>query len=214
MTAASTPTATITAAMVGATTGATTDALADIRLRPLTAADSLDDLTALLHQSYASLAAQGWNFTAVDQPVSLTAQRVSAGQCIVAEQADEAGRPRLVGTVMVRGPYRPGVDAWSLDTPCYTEAGTAILSQLAVHPDCRGRGLGERLMDGAEDWARREGYTAVALDTAMPAIALRQRYERRGYVLLGDVQWEGKTYRSVLMRKALGHAPEAGGLRA
>ncbi|ALV08789.1 GNAT family N-acetyltransferase [Roseateles depolymerans] len=195
-----------------------TAATSDIRLRPLTAADSLEALTALLHQSYASLAAQGWNFTAVDQPVSLTAKRVSVGQCIVAEQehvpetvsGNAPGRWRLVGTVMVRGPYRPGVDAWSLDAPCFTEAGTAILSQLAVHPDCRGKGLGERLMDAAEDWARREGYTAVALDTAMPAMALRQRYERRGYALLGDVQWEGKTYRSVLMRKALGHAPQAG----
>ncbi len=207
-----------------------TAAIPDIRLRPLNAADSLEALTALLHQSYASLAAQGWNFTAVDQPVSLTAKRVSAGQCIVAEQAhasedgpetvsgnasgNASGQWRLVGTVMVRGPYRPGVDAWILDAPCYTEAGTAILSQLAVHPDCRGQGLGERLMDAAEDWARQEGYTAVALDTAMPAMALRRRYERRGYVLLGDVQWEGKTYRSVLMRKALGHAPQAGDRQA
>ncbi|MBB3197277.1 GNAT family N-acetyltransferase [Roseateles terrae] len=181
----------------------------DVRLRPLTPADSLELLTSLLHQAYASLAAQGWNFTAVDQPVSLTAKRVSAGQCLLAEQLDAQGAARLVGTVMVRGPYRPGVDAWTLDAPCYNEPGTAILSQLAVHPDCRGLGLGERLMDAAEDWARTEGYTAVALDTALPAVALRQRYERRGYVQVGDVQWEGKTYRSVLMRKALSAAVPA-----
>jgi GNAT superfamily N-acetyltransferase len=177
-----------------------------IHIRPLTAADSLEALTALLHQAYASLAAQGWNFTAVDQPVSLTAKRVASGQCFLAEEMDSQGQRRLVGTVMVRGPYRPGVDAWSLDTPCFTDPANAILSQLAVHPDCRGQGLGERLMDTAEAWAREQGYQAVALDTAMPALALRQRYERRGYVTVGDVQWEGKTYRSVLMRKPLSSA--------
>ena len=34
------------------------------RIRPFTAADSPEQLTALLHTAYATLAAQGWNFTA------------------------------------------------------------------------------------------------------------------------------------------------------
>jgi GNAT superfamily N-acetyltransferase len=87
--------------------------------------------------------------------------------------------------------------------PLYTTPGTAILSQLAVHPDCRGLGLGERLIDAAEAWAREQGFTQLALDTAEPAVALRRRYERRGYVTAGSVQWQGKTYVSVLMRKPL-----------
>ncbi|MFG6460387.1 GNAT family N-acetyltransferase [Roseateles sp. DXS20W] len=169
-------------------------------IRPLQPSDSLDDLTQLLHAAYASLAAQGWNFTAVDQPVEVTRQRLAGAQAFVAEQ-----HGRLVGTVAVRGP-KPVGEAYIGDpSPAlYTTPGTAILSQLAVHPDCRGHGLAERLIDAAEAWARAQGFTQIALDTAEPAAALRARYARRGYVEVGTVQWAGKTYRSVLMCKPLG----------
>lgn len=168
-------------------------------IRPLIAGDCLTELTALLHASYASLAAQGWNFTAVDQSVEVTRQRLNEAQGFVAELDG-----RLVGTVAVRGPKPPG-EAYIADPPppLYTTPGTAILSQLAVHPDCRGQGVGERLIDAAEAWAAARGFTQIALDTAEPASALRRRYERRGYVTVGGVQWQGKTYASVLMSKSL-----------
>ena len=168
-------------------------------IRPLSDDDCLHALTELLHRSYASLAEQGWNFTAVDQPVSVTRDRLAGAQGFVAELDG-----RLVGTIAVRGP-KPAGEAYIADPPppLYTTPGTAILSQLAVHPDCRGLGLGERLIDAAEAWAREQGFAQLALDTAEPATALRRRYERRGYVTVGGVQWQGKTYASVLMTKAL-----------
>lgn len=170
-----------------------------LTIRPLTADDCLIGLTALLHISYASLAEQGWNFTAVDQSVDVTRDRLAGAQGFIAELD---GRP--VGTVAVRGP-KPPDEAYIADPPppLYTTPGTAILSQLAVHPDCRGLGLGERLIDAAEAWAREQGFAQLALDTAEPAEALRRRYERRGYVTVGGVQWQGKTYASVLMCKPL-----------
>jgi GNAT superfamily N-acetyltransferase len=170
-----------------------------ITIRQLATNDSLDDLTRLLHAAYASLAAQGWNFTAVDQSVEVTGQRLAEAQCFVA-----VAQARFVGTVAVRGPKRAD-EAYIVDPPppLYTTPGTAILSQLAVHPDCRGQGVGERLMDAAEGWAREQGFTQLALDTAEPAVALRRRYERRGYIAAGRVQWQGKTYASVLMSKPL-----------
>lgn len=174
-----------------------------VTLRPLAATDSLQELTALLHKAYAALGAQGWNFTAVDQSVELTAKRVVGGGCLVA--VDEGGR--LVGTVNMRGPYRPEQDAWSLATPWYLRDETAILSQFAVDPDCQGQGLGARLMDAAEAWAAQRGYLHVALDTAEPAEPLQRRYAQRGYRTAGRTQWEGKTYASVLMAKALPHSP-------
>lgn len=168
-------------------------------IRPLHASDSLAELTALLHAAYASLAAQGWNFTAVDQTVDVTRERLAGAQAFVAERAG-----RLVGTIAVRGPKTAG-EAYIADPPpaLYTTPGTAILAQLGVHPDCRGLGLGEQLIDAAEAWARAQGFTQIALDTAEPATALRRRYERRGYATVGGVQWQGKTYASVLMVKAL-----------
>lgn len=174
-----------------------------IEIRPLQPDDSLEALTALLHKSYASLAAQGWNFTAVDQPVDVTRERVAMGQAFVAEHAG-----RLVGTVTI-SPPKPASGQYLRDPvpACYTEPRTAILAQLAVHPDLRGQRLGEQLMDVAEAWASANGYAQVALDTAKPAEQLQRRYERRGYVHVGEIQWQGKTYGSVLMVKAL--KPEA-----
>jgi GNAT superfamily N-acetyltransferase len=168
-------------------------------IRPLRPSDSLEDLTALLHLAYASLAAQGWNFTAVDQSVEVTRQRLAQAQCFVV-----VAQGRFVGTVAVRGP-KPAGEAYIADPPAplYTTPGTAILSQLGVHPDWRGQGVGERLMDAAEAWALEQGFAQLALDTAEPAVALRRRYERRGYVAAGRVQWQGKTYASVLMCKPL-----------
>ena len=172
-------------------------------IRPLQPSDSLDELTRLLHAAYATLAAQGWNFTAVDQSVEVTRQRLSEAQGFVA-----VADGRFVGTVAVRGP-RPAEETYTADPPppLYTTPGTAIVSQLAVHPDSRGLGIGEKLMDATEAWALAEGFSQLALDTAEPALALRRRYERRGYVVVGRVHWRGKTYVSVLMRKALTPVP-------
>lgn len=172
-------------------------------IRPLQPSDSLEELTRLLHASYASLAAQGWNFTAVDQSVEVTRERVSAGQAWVAEREG-----RLVGTIAMSGP-KPANGHYLRDPvpDCYTRPGHAILAQLAVHPDERGQGLAEKLMDAAEAWAADQGYTHVALDTAEPAVQLQRRYARRGYARVGEVQWAGKTYRSVLMLKPLQPQP-------
>ncbi|MBB5203211.1 GNAT superfamily N-acetyltransferase [Inhella inkyongensis] len=170
-----------------------------ISIQPWGPEHSPEQLTSLLHRAYATLAAQGWNFTAANQSVEVTRQRIAQGQTWVAQRAGE-----WVGTVQVRGP-KPADENYLLDPApaLYTQAGTAILSQLAVHPDCRGQGLAERLMDAAEAWAKAQGFQRVALDTALPAQALRARYQRRGYVEQGQLQWTGKTYASVLMCKAL-----------
>jgi GNAT superfamily N-acetyltransferase len=175
-----------------------------IAIRPLQADDSIEQLTRLLHQAYASLAVQGWNFTAVDQSVEVTRQRVASGQAFVAERQGQ-----FVGTVTITPP-KPA-DGRYLGDPVpavYTQPGTAILAQLAVHPEQRGLGLAERLMDAAEAWAGAQGYAQVALDTAKPAEQLQRRYARRGYAHVGEVQWAGKTYASVLMVKTLVGAPK------
>lgn len=170
-----------------------------IDIRPLRESDDLQALTDLLHTAYATLMAQGWNFTAATQSVQTTRERVAAGQAFVAEREG-----RLLGTVTI-APPKPADGRYLGDAvpAIYTAAGHAILAQLAVHPDERGQGLAERLMDAAETWAQAQGYSHVALDTAQPAEALRRRYARRGYVEVGEVQWEGKSYASVLMLKPL-----------
>lgn len=173
-----------------------------ITIRPLAARDSFAELTELLHRAYAPLATRGMNFTAATQEVALTRKRAAEGQCYV---ADAAGR--MVGTVTVAGPYDEATAPWSIEAPWYRDPDTAHFHQFAVDPSMQGRGLGRRLVAQCEAWARERRFRWIALDTAEPAAELRSLYRRLGYAEVGTVQWQGKTYRSVAMRKTLNRAP-------
>lgn len=173
--------------------------LADLLLRPLAPGDSLAALTALLHRAYAPLAAAGMNFTAASQTEAATADRVAHGHCLLALRGDQ-----LLGTVTLGGTHDANRQPWARATPWYLRDDVAYLHQFAVDPVAQGAGVGQVLMQAAETYAHAQGYRAVALDTALPANHLRQRYARAGYVERHDLQWAGKAYRSALMVKALG----------
>jgi uncharacterized damage-inducible protein DinB len=58
-----------------------------------------------------------------------------------------------------------------------------------------------------ERWAREHGYKRMALDVAEPAVELRALHRSLGYVDVSTVQWDGKSYRSVVMEKPLDQSP-------
>ena len=164
----------------------------DLQLRPLATTDSVVELTALLHRAYARLGAMGLNYTAVDQTPDVTAERLRGGTCFVVAQGG-----RLVGTILVHPPYASNDCAW------FTRPGVACVHQFAVDPSLQGGGVGRRLLQRAEDWAREHGFTEVAMDTAEPATHLVAFYGRLGYEVVDTVQWDGKVYRSVVLHKRL-----------
>ncbi len=176
-------------------------AVARAELRPLAPSDSLESLTALLHRAYSRLGAMGLNYTAVDQTVAVTAQRVASGQCFVAEHEG-----RLVGTVTVGGAWDVQRVPGARQCPWYLRRDIAHLHQLGVEPGAQGQGIGTALIVACEQWAREQGLGAIALDTAAPASHLRARYARLGYSDADEVQWSGKTYRTVIMVKPLAGA--------
>ena len=174
-------------------------------IRPLAPSDSLEALTALLHRAYAPLGAMGLNYTAVDQSVDATARRFASGHGFVAEQGGV-----IVGTVVVNGPLDADEKPDARACAWYLRRDVAHLHQLGVEPAAQGRGIGQALIAACERWAVERGFRAIALDTAMPATHLRQRYAAFGYAEVGDVQWSGKRYRTVIMVKPLsGEAPTA-----
>lgn len=161
-------------------------------IRPLNEADSLVELTALLHRSYAKLSAMGLNYTAVDQSVETTARRVSSGVCFVAMIEQE-----LVGTILVRPTHEAS------HCEFFTQAGVATAHQFAVDPSRQGTGVGRMLLDRAEQWARDHDFLELAIDTAEKAEHLIQFFSRLGYRRVGVVEWPGKVYRSAVMSKRL-----------
>lgn len=183
----------------------TTDTRTDtpeVQIRSLAARDSLEALTLLLHRAYGPLAQQGLNFVAATQSAETTRKRAAEGQCYVAAAGKE-----LVGTVTVCGPYDMESAPWTIDVPWFRERDTAHFHQFAVDPRLQGQGVGRRLIQACEHWALESGYRRMALDTAAPAAQLRAMYRRLGYVDVGQVQWSGRDYRSVIMQKNLDRSP-------
>lgn len=171
----------------------------DIRL--LAARDSLTALTQLLHRAYAPLAAAGVNYSAATQTVADTERNIAQGQCFVAEC-----RGRIVGTITVRGPLDAQIAPWAVEVPAFCDRDTAHFHQFAVDPEFQRRGIARQLVSACERWARERGYRRMALDTAEPA-GLRAAYAAIGYVEVGQVQWQGKSYRSLILEKQLDDAP-------
>lgn len=169
-----------------------TATLADIVIRPFTPADSLEELTGLLHRAYKRLADLGFNYTAVDQSVETTRERIEGCECFVATL-----KGNIVGTV--------NLDVRGRDDPPWVEGrkDCAYASQLAVEPALRKLGLGAKLMDVAESRAREAGFAYCVGDTSERADYLIAFYTGRGYEIVDHVQWEGKTYRSVVLAKKL-----------
>lgn len=166
--------------------------LEGIIIRPLAESDSLVELTNLLHRAYAKLAAMGLNYTAVDQPVEVTARRISRGQSFVA-----LCDGRIIGTLTVARPYPNSHSTW------HRAPEVVHLNQFAVEPTFQGRGIGSALLARAEAWSQAEGFDELAMDTAEPASHLLAFYGKRGYRFVGHIQWEGKRYRSVIFSKRL-----------
>ena len=168
-------------------------ALDGIEVRPLVPADSIPELTCLLHRAYARLAAMGLRYMATHQSDEVTRERTGQGECYVAVSSGT-----LVGTSMFKPTDRTGGSPW-LNRP-----EVASLGQFAVAPDRQALGLGVRLMDLVEARAAATGAAEIALDTAEPAAHLVAWYGRRGYRLIEHAQWGHTNYRSVIMSKRVG----------
>jgi GNAT superfamily N-acetyltransferase len=73
---------------------------------------------------------------------------------------------------------------------------TCELKRLYVRAPFRGSGLGQRLYDHAEAFARAAGYARIWLDSSRRFARAQRLYERNGFVLLDrlDNDWEDNVY--------------------
>jgi uncharacterized damage-inducible protein DinB/GNAT superfamily N-acetyltransferase len=170
-----------------------------VEIRLLAVRDSLQALTDLLHRAYAPLAARGMNFSAATQSPEVTAQRAAAGQCFVAVRDRE-----IVGTVTVCGPQDAQKE---LSVPWFSDRNTAHVHQVAVSPAVQRAGIGARLLQRCEAWARENGYGSMVVGAAVGADELVALFRRLGYTEIGQVQEPGRTYRSVVLHKSIDRSP-------
>jgi ribosomal protein S18 acetylase RimI-like enzyme len=162
-----------------------------IRLR-LARAENPRDVAAvrrLVNAAFAEHRASGANLVGIDQDDEATRRRMAGREVWLAYD----GR-RLLATVSL------GItpDESAPDAPP-----TAEITQFAVRPECKGRGLGSHLLRHAEESARRSGAAEVRLSTAEPIPHLFAFYTRRGYRPVGRIRHPGRTYDSIVMAKVL-----------
>jgi GNAT superfamily N-acetyltransferase len=62
-----------------------------------------------------------------------------------------------------------------------SDAQSAEIKRMYVQQECRGRGIAQRLLDAAEEFARKCGYQWIYLDTTDQMRAAARLYERNGY---------------------------------
>jgi putative acetyltransferase len=76
------------------------------------------------------------------------------------------------------------------------EERTCELKRLYLRPDQRGTGLGQRLYEHAEAFARDAGYERIWLDSSRRFARAHRLYQRNGFVLLEslDNDWEDDVY--------------------
>jgi predicted N-acetyltransferase YhbS len=162
-----------------------TNLLNNVEVRFATESD-VPAIRVLVNKSYKELADMGLNYTATYQDEKVTLERMSAGKTLVIELDG-----KIVGTIILKKHNE------------FTNKNSAYLSQLAIEPSLKKMRLGTMLMDLCEKAALELGYECVQLDTAKPAQHLVDWYLKRGYQIVGETKWEGKTYESFVFEKAL-----------
>lgn len=164
-----------------------------IQLRRLQAQDCLEHLTGMLHRAFSLMGEMGIPCSCVNQSAEVTRQRVSRGDCFVA-LSDGV----VVGTITLYAPDNASESSY------YRDERVASIRQLGVDPALQGLGVGTALIRLAERWARRRGYSCLALDTPEAAGHLIEYYRRQGFHLRESLQFSGRPYRSVTFTKTLG----------
>ncbi len=130
----------------------------------------LDALSALIRDSYEEYRGSipEWVWQSYAQDITDVAHRLEAGEVIVAEM-----QGRLVGTISFYPDGRRSDEGWP--------EGWASLRVLAVHPDCRGLGVGRRLMEECFRRCREKGIPTVGLHTSKLMAIAREMYRRMGF---------------------------------
>ncbi len=168
----------------------------DFRIREFRDGDSIAAITVLLHAAYSSLAASGFRYLASHQDEIVTLRRLQSGIPFVAESQGD-----IIGTVTLYRPSSSSVCEW------YRHPTVYHFGQFAVHPDLQRQGIGSKLYEYVETFARSLDVDDLALDTAEGVLHLRRWYEHLGFRFIQFISWDETNYRSVILSKSLKKAP-------
>lgn len=163
----------------------------DLIIIPKPDSISWEEITALLHLGYAERANEGLQFSAVDQPVEKTIERIGDGVCMVALMDG-----MLVGTESYKLIERKKLkwNRWYHDEKFY------YLHSFTVHPDYKKKGIGLKLKNSIREEAIKNNIQSLIFDTSIHAKWLIDWYCRLGFQKVGYISHLSTNYYSVVMR--------------
>jgi ribosomal protein S18 acetylase RimI-like enzyme len=118
-----------------------------------------------------------WDYN--DPSIQMLISDIKAGTLFIAKDKD-----RILGSVALDEQQEPEHQEinWEVD------GGKSLyLHRLVVHLDYQGEGTGKALMEFAEDYAKKHGYSAIRLDAYEDNDVARGLYETFGYEERGKV---------------------------
>jgi ribosomal protein S18 acetylase RimI-like enzyme len=127
----------------------------------------------------------------VEHAGNFTADEVSTALELVDEWlADGESSGYLVYVLAAESGTRPRVGGYVCFGPTPLTDGTYDLYWIAVDPACQGRGYGRRLLEFAEDEARRRGGRLLLIETSSQETygSTIRFYERAGYELAARIR--------------------------
>lgn len=152
---------------------------------------SWEEITKLLHLGYAERAEEGLQYSATDQSVQKTIERLGDGICLVALLDG-----KLVATESYKLIEKKNLKwkRWFHDEKYY------YLHSLTVHPDFKRKGIGLKIRNIIRDEAIKNNIPSLISDTSEHAKWLIDWYSRLGHKKVGYVSHSGTNYYSVIMR--------------
>lgn len=78
-----------------------------------------------------------------------------------------------------------------------------MMHRIAVDPEAQGQGIARKLIAFSEEYAVREGYNSIRLDTYAKNTAALKLYRGLGYDQRGEVNFPGRTANSPVFEKVL-----------
>ncbi|MEW5991207.1 MAG: GNAT family N-acetyltransferase [Chloroflexota bacterium] len=157
----------------------------DVESRPATLADfeAMVDLDQASAEHHAAIDPEAWEVP----------DRAGSADFLRRRQAEDPSRQTIVATVdgRVVGMVEIAIVLTGVAGGAMRRVRSADLG-IVVLPEWRGQGIGDRLMQAAETWAREHGAERMILDVSAANEGARRFYERLGYEVYG-----------FLMRRAL-----------
>src|SRR5690554_4764282 len=164
---------------------------AEVKIIPKPENISWEEITELLNIAFQQRVEQGLNYLAATQGVEVTKRRVAGGICLVALINN-----KLVGTATLHI-----VKTENNRKKWFYESSYGYLSQLAVHPKYKSKGIGGKLQKERIRLCYENKVDAILGDTSVHAKDLLEWHRRMGAQKVGYLSHTTTNYYSVQFRK-------------